>query len=88
MAQMMNDPILLRRILESLLVDDLEQKNQLDVKKLVEEMGFPLEIEADINERIMNLEVTPRASRSTLSSYEELEFELTPEQMDFFGDGI
>ena len=88
MAQMMNDPILLRRILESLLVDDLEQKNQLDVKKLVEEMGFPLEIEADIDERIMNLEVTPRASRSTLSSYEELEFELTPEQMDFFGDGI
>ena len=87
MAQMVNDPILLRRILESLLIDDLEQKNQLNVTKLVEEMGFPLEIEADIDERILNLEVTPRASRSTQSSYEE-SFELTPEQMDFFGDGI
>ena len=57
---MVNDPILLRRILEALLLDDLKQKQQLNLKELLEEMGYPTDIEYDVEERIENYEITPR----------------------------
>ena len=88
MAELVKNPIFLKRILEVLLVDDLKRRQKFDLTEVLKEMDIknPDEVKKSIDENF-DKKVTPQAARSTLALYED-EIDLTPEQMDFFNDGI
>ena len=88
MADLVKNPIFLKRILEVLLVDDLKRRQKFDLTEVLKEMDIknPDEVKKSIDENF-DKKVTPQAARSTLALYED-EIDLTPEQMDFFNDGI
>lgn len=88
MAELVKTPIFLKRILEVLLVDDLKRRQKFDLTEVLKEMDIknPDEVKKSIDENF-DKKVTPQAARSTLALYED-EIDLTPEQMDFFNDGI
>ena len=67
-----------------MLVDDLKRRQKFDLTEVLKEMGIKNPDEHDEN---FAKKVTPQAARSTLALYED-EIDLTPEQMDFFNDGI
>ena len=88
MAELVKNPIFLKRILEVLLVDDLKRRQKFDLTEVLKEMNIknPDEVKKS-NDENYDKKVTPQAARSTLALYED-EIDLTPEQMDFFNDGI
>ena len=68
---------MLRLLLEGLIADDLNRRNQsLNINEVLEEVNLTTETPLNI----------PKADRSTQES--EADEELTAEQLDFFGDGI
>ena len=88
MADLVKNPIFLKRILEVLLVDDLKRRQKFDLTEVLKEMDQknPEGVKNSFDENF-DKKVTPQAARSTLALYED-EIDLTPEQMDFFNDGI
>ena len=96
-SKMVNDPQMLRYLLEALIVDDLEQKGHgIDLTEVLREVQqYPKEVlnKADetANELLitvndeMETEGSLRADRSTQEFHHQ---ELTDQQLDFFGDGI
>ena len=88
MAELIKNPIFLKRILEVLLVDDLKRRQKFDLTEVFKEMDIknPEGVKKS-NDENYDKKVTPQAARSTLALYED-EIDLTPEQMDFFNDGI
>ena len=74
------DTAKLRLMLEALLIDDLKRRDStFDLNQLLN--GSSTEHTDDT--------FLPKADRSTQETTEgDEEFDLTPEQMDFFGDGI
>ena len=80
--QILNDPSKLRLMLEALLLDDLKRRDSnFDVKEI---LGTSVSSTQDDDASDTFL---PKADRSTQETTEG-ETELSPEQMDFFGDGI
>ena len=78
-SQILNDPSKLRLMLEALLLDDLKRRDSnFDVKEI---LGTSIQ-DDDASDTFL-----PKADRSTQETTEG-ETELSPEQMDFFGDGI
>ena len=80
--QILNDPSKLRLMLEALLLGDLKRRDSnFDVKEI---LGTSVSSTQDDDASDTFL---PKADRSTQETTEG-ETELSPEQMDFFGDGI
>ena len=79
-SQILNDPSKLRLMLEALLLDDLKRRDSnFDVKEI---LGTSVKQDDDASDTFL-----PKADRSTQETTEG-DTELSPEQMDFFGDGI
>lgn len=92
-SRMVNDPNMLRLILEALLVDDLHRKHHtLDLGEVMHQVqNNPHDIlkQADDKAKHLNHQgsaLDPKADRSTQET--EAEDELRDDQLDFFGDGI
>ena len=78
--QILKNPAKLRMMLEALLLDDLKRRDSnFEVKEI---LGTSVGSQDDVDDTFI-----PKADRSTQETTEG-ELELSPEQMDFFGDGI
>ena len=78
--QILKNPAKLRMMLEALLLDDLKRRDSnFEVKEI---LGTSVASQDDVDDTFI-----PKADRSTQETTEG-ELELSPEQMDFFGDGI
>ena len=75
-----NNPAKLRTFLKALLIDDLKRRNENGNEDVKEILGTTVSTSDDA--------FLPKADRSTQETTEGEETELSPEQMDFFGDGI
>ena len=73
-----NNSAKLRTFLKALLIDDLKRRNENGNEDVKEILGTSTSDDAFL----------PKADRSTQETTEGEETELSPEQMDFFGDGI
>ena len=77
-----NNSAKLRTFLKALLIDDLKRRNENGNEDVKEILGNAIVSTSDDA-------FLPKADRSTQETTEgEEETELSPEQMDFFGDGI
>ena len=78
--QILKNSAKLRMMLEALLLDDLKRRDSnFEVKEI---LGTSVASQDDVDDTFI-----PKADRSTQETTEG-ELELSPEQMDFFGDGI